>query len=99
MTKDVTDITNAAEVIWVMHLVKMVSAQLAGEAPETQGAVLADLAAMWLAGHPEASREAILKLHVGAIRRLVPVNLAKQREALEKARPSKSTGTGTGAKK
>lgn len=52
---------------------------LAGREPEVQGAVLADLLAIWLSGHrvegdPRAEaelREGILALHIAAVRELV----------------------------
>jgi hypothetical protein len=55
---------------------------LAGHPPEIQGAVLADLTAIWLAGHvqrddPELTaklREALLDLHITAVRELLPIN-------------------------
>lgn len=47
---------------------------LKGHPPELQGAVLADLASIWLAGHPPFVRETILKMHVREIRKLIPVN-------------------------
>ena len=55
---------------------------LAGKHPEIQGAALADLTAIWLAGHvhpgdPEMTaglRESLLELHITAIRKLIPVN-------------------------
>jgi Lar family restriction alleviation protein len=42
-----------------------------------QGAVLADLLATWLAGHPNFVRESILSLHIKVVRELVPVNEAQ----------------------
>jgi hemerythrin len=63
------------------ELVEAIKPILAGEAPHIQGAALADLLAMWLAGHvavgdPEASqamRETLLTAHIEAVRDLVPV--------------------------
>lgn len=69
---------------------------LAGHGPEVQGAVLADLLATYLAGHFVAEgeddnpaqtadlREQLLQLHVAAVRTLIPVNEAIQRERRER---------------
>jgi hypothetical protein len=66
----------------VWRLVRAVTPHFRGKAPEVQGAALADLLATWLAGHvvpgseadTEASREAVLQLHLDAVRRLIPLN-------------------------
>jgi hypothetical protein len=47
---------------------------LKGRDPAVQGAVLADLAAIWLAGWPPAAREELLDMHVQKIRELIDVN-------------------------
>jgi hypothetical protein len=54
---------------------------LAGRSPEVQSAVLADLVAMWLAGHlfldgadATALREEFLAMFVDAVRKLIPIN-------------------------
>jgi hypothetical protein len=49
---------------------------LAGKDPAIQGAVLADLLAIFLAGHHPELREDILELHIDAVRELIPVNEA-----------------------
>jgi hypothetical protein len=75
------------------HLVKQICAAvsplLRGFAPEIQGAVLAELTSMWLAGHmgPGADRvrEELLELHIATIRDLIPEN---EREILARCRPS-----------
>jgi hypothetical protein len=64
------------------RLVKAIMPLLKGRASEVQGAALADLLAIWLAGHinaddPENSdavREVILEFHLEAVRSLIPVN-------------------------
>lgn len=48
---------------------------LAGYHPAEQGAALADLLAIWLAGHPHEIREALLANHVDRVRELVPPNV------------------------
>jgi hypothetical protein len=62
----------------VESIVNAIKPWLAGYSPEIQGAVLADLLAMFLAGHvgPEAPalREEILRLHIETVRDLIPVN-------------------------
>lgn len=47
---------------------------LKGHDPGMQGAVLADLAAIWFAGWPPAAREELLQMHMQKIRELIPVN-------------------------
>lgn len=67
-TKEMKDVSNQIKPI------------LAGHPPEIQAAVLADLMAMWLAGHQgppdeiEEFRNKILDAHITLIRRLVPIN-------------------------
>jgi hypothetical protein len=66
----------------VARLVGRIAPLLASQPPELQGAVLADLLAIWLAGHvveglPEATRRLraeILKLHLETVERLVEIN-------------------------
>jgi hemerythrin len=63
------------------ELVAAIKPILAGEKPSIQGAALADLLAMWLAGHvavgdpkaSEAIRETMLATHIEAVRGLVRV--------------------------
>lgn len=56
-------------------IVDRIRPMLAGYHPAEQGAALADLLAIWLAGHPAEIREALLKMHVDKVRELVPVNV------------------------
>jgi hypothetical protein len=66
----------------VVALVAAARPLLMGKPKEVQGAALADLLAIWLASHvvrgdPAATkrwRAAILKLHLKAVRQLVPIN-------------------------
>jgi hypothetical protein len=48
---------------------------LAGEHPAVQGATLADLTAIWLAGHPAELRVELLMMHVHKVCELVPINV------------------------
>jgi hypothetical protein len=65
----------------VHELVDRIKPILAGEAPNVQGAVLADLLAMWLAGHvimgdpkeTEKMRERALEIHIATVRALIPI--------------------------
>jgi hypothetical protein len=59
----------------VRELVERMRPILAGHHPAAQGAALADMLAMWLAGHEASLREPLLNAHVVAVRRLVPVNV------------------------
>jgi hypothetical protein len=47
---------------------------LAGRDPGVQGGALADLLALWLAGHPPFVREAMIEMHIEMVRDLIPVN-------------------------
>ena len=66
----------------VMELVRAIRPLLSGRAAEVQGATLADLLAMWLAGHvnandPEDSdriREQALQMHIEAVKGLIDIN-------------------------
>lgn len=49
---------------------------LTGHPPPLQGAILADLLALYLAGHAPDLREDILQITINTIRRLIPVNEA-----------------------
>jgi hypothetical protein len=70
----------------VEALVAAVRPLFAGKSPQVQGAALADLLAMWLAGHVDRDdpagknsaliREQMLEAHLIAVRALVPVNYA-----------------------
>ena len=59
-----------------------IRAHLAGHDPIVQGAVLADLLSMWLAGHvvegddkaTERLRRDLLKVHVAFVKGLIPIN-------------------------
>lgn len=60
-------------------------ALLDGHPSDIQAAVLADLLAIWLVGHivpgnpaeTQATREHLLKLHLEAVRTLIPFNAAR----------------------
>jgi hypothetical protein len=45
---------------------------LYGKGPDMQGAVLADLCSMWVAGHAPVVRDELMEMHFKAIRELVP---------------------------
>ena len=47
---------------------------LAGHPPEVQGAALADLLSLFIAGHHPAIRDEMLALHFQAVRDLIPVS-------------------------
>lgn len=66
----------------IVELVLRIRPLLAGCASRVQGGALADLLAIWLAGHivpdnkreTDRLREEILRLHIRIVRKLVPVN-------------------------
>src|SRR5262245_21904161 len=64
------------EVGQVAPVVEAIKPHLAGRPPAIQGAALADLLAIWLAGHPAEVREALLAEHISTVRELVPINAA-----------------------
>lgn len=61
-------------VLTVENLVSTVKPVFAGLPPPVQGAALADLLAMWIAGHEPELREKLLELHIEGVRALVPHN-------------------------
>lgn len=71
-----TDLAKVASIVKRMRLL------LAGLPPHVQGAVLADLLAIWLAGHrieddpaeTTALREKLLTMHLEMVRQLIPPN-------------------------
>lgn len=60
----------------VDRIVHRIATKLKGKPPELQGAVLADLLAMFIAGHHPALREEILRLHIDTVRKLIEPNAA-----------------------
>jgi hypothetical protein len=54
-------------------IVAAIKPLLAGHDPGIQGAALAELLALFVAGHPPALRDEILGMHVNAARELVPI--------------------------
>lgn len=60
----------------VLDIAKEIAPHLAGKPPELQGAVLAELLSMWLAGHQPAIREEMLARHIEHVRPLITVNAA-----------------------
>lgn len=66
-----------------MRLAQSIYPMLAGQPPEVQGAVLADLLSMWLAGHYRGGDALLLRLlehHVRAVRMILPVQIAALKE-------------------
>jgi hypothetical protein len=84
------DTPAAADAKSVEALVRAAMPLFRGKPKGVQGAALADLLAMWLAGHldpndPEGEktqliREAMLEMHLVAVRALVPLNYKSQIE-------------------
>ena len=58
----------------VEALVRRIGLVLHGQGPELQGAALADLVAMYFAGHHPALRHESIEFWVEAMRDLIPVN-------------------------
>lgn len=76
------EIERSVERLW-----PAVKAELAGQGPMVQGAILADLTAIWLAGHvvpgdaaaTKRLRDKILRAHITGVWDLVPVNEPERR--------------------
>jgi hypothetical protein len=83
----------------VEALVAAVSPLFVGKPAEVQGAALADLLALWLAGHvtpdPKTTRqvqEEVLEMHMTTVRLLIPINYAQKIEPqLRASKPPKKT--------
>jgi hypothetical protein len=58
----------------VGDLVDEIRPFLAGHSPAMQGAALADLVAIWIAGHHPSLRQAMFDMHVQAVPGLVEIN-------------------------
>lgn len=67
----------------VTDLVERMRPILAGNHPAVQGAVLADLVAIWLAGHPAELRGELFTLHIVKALELVPINVAALTRGIE----------------
>jgi hypothetical protein len=71
-----------AETLAIAAIVAQIKPLLAGKPPDMQGAVLADLLAIWLAGHTVTGdqaatnelREDVLGMHLTQMRPLIAVN-------------------------
>lgn len=74
MDAHIDDETPSPEAIEVEATIKKIKPFLAGKAPDIQGAILADLLALWLAGHPPFIREEMLAHHMHMVRALAEVN-------------------------
>jgi hypothetical protein len=74
-----------AKAVEIVERAAQIRPLLAGLGPDIQGGILADLVAMWLAGHQPADyREAELSLWLETVRALIPVNERMILEQLEK---------------
>ena len=58
----------------IFALIESIKPLLAGRSPDVQGAVLADLTAIWLAGHPPQIRSEMLEHQIQYIRVLIEAN-------------------------
>jgi hypothetical protein len=57
-----------------LELRPIVFPKLRGKDPEVQGAVLADLVSVWLAGHHPELRDEVLRMHTALVRELIPIS-------------------------
>ncbi len=62
------------EVETILALSKQMGSLLAGHPPGIQGAVLAELLSMWVAGHHPAMRKEILDHHNAMLPKLIEIN-------------------------
>jgi len=58
----------------VTEIVDRIRPLLAGRDPRVQGAVCADLTAIWLAGHPKELRDDLLAAQIDTIKSLTVIN-------------------------
>lgn len=65
----IDNVTQQVEV--VERVVAAIKPQLAGLGPHAQGAILAELLSVWLAGMPPQMRKQMLTMHVASVRNLV----------------------------
>lgn len=64
--------TNASEqASKALEIANQIRPLLAGQQPETQGAVLAELLSLWIAGWAPSLREEVLMRHMEFVRNLV----------------------------
>jgi len=56
------------------ELVRQIGPLLAGRGPQVQGAALADLVAMYFAGHNPSIRDEVMELWLATMRSLIPLN-------------------------
>lgn len=63
-----------AKAVETQELVNQIAPMLHGRDPGVTGGCLADLLAMWLAGHPDFVREDMLAFHMMSTMELVAVN-------------------------
>jgi hypothetical protein len=61
----------------VLKLVDEIKPMLEGRGPKVQGAALACLLSLWLAGHPKEIREKLITAHLDSVRELVPIDAAE----------------------
>ncbi len=54
------------------ELLTGIKAVLVGKPVHLQGTVLAEALALWLAGHPDFTREDVLAVHIDCVRHLIP---------------------------
>jgi hypothetical protein len=70
--------TDEADAHTAENLVDTIKPAFAGLPPAVQGAALADLLAIWIAGHDPELREKVLEIHIEGVRALVPHNDPRQ---------------------
>jgi hypothetical protein len=65
---------HAADALEVERVVEKIKPLLAGRSPDVQGAILADLLALYIAGHHPAMREEVMQLTIETARKLIEPN-------------------------
>jgi hypothetical protein len=63
-----------------LRLSDVLAPLLAGKGPDVQGVALANLLAMWIAGHPKEARLFMLKLHMALVLDLVELEESNRAE-------------------
>lgn len=58
-----------------LEIVERIKPLMAGHSPQIQGAVLAELLSMWLAGHPKEMHDTLLEMHLEHMKPLLALNI------------------------
>lgn len=77
MNGNVSDFDTRHRARIAVQLSEKIKPLLAGQGPDVQSAVLADLSSLWLAGMASEVREEMLKTWIATVRDLVPASITE----------------------